>query len=698
MKHLHIIFGIFVLCNIAISGAASFDISNMPAYTWRADSTDTVAQSDTTVATDTLAKDSMAMDSVAKDSLATDSLAMGSVAKDSLATDSLAMDSLAKDSLATDSLAMDSLAKDSLAKNTLLNDSLLRDSLAMDSLAKTIFNKEKRVYVHFSEKPKADPDQKKIQGFIALYKKNMAEMKSDGYIAAYTPWKGSFEGCSRRTLDMYMDGIGILMNLINIDTLEHRYDRLTERREQILELYDLAVDNIDDLNAQIDRKRTKDTLSVAKLRATQLSKYKDCWVLDSSYNTKDTTKNIKYWKDKAKVENIERYWRDTIFASDHANAEIFYPRLKELVYSKDNNIGNQGYLYHVYYSGYYALKFARIINSHREKNSNFVNKYLKPEIDSTKKFVMKRYEDYKEVLPTLISKSNIHYNTIIKNSTNFTAKISDNLSKLDGAFMAGNDYEGWDKKFIKEIEDAGGIGNISREKTDEIIKRLSKAKDFYVSCFQALHRKWSEDNSFENTLAFADYAFRCEKYGDAYKRYDEIHKNMQFELAEHFDGKEHQLIIMYLKRAHAYQKAGGNKISDNISNYLELIELCPDDYQAYYKISHFCWGNKKLQGKDEVSERYDIMYAHEWMAKAREKFNKQKANAENYPNIDLSEEMDKKISEELNKLYNSLPDESQKAFYGDKYKEGTRKNTGVKVKVNNKEKDFPVLIKYYKNK
>ena len=238
MKSLYIISGLLLLCNIAVGSATSFDTHCQWSGVCKSDTTDTVARRDS-VTVDTLSNDTVAIDTLSKDSVA------------------LAVDSLSKDSVALDSLAA--------------------DSAKADSLANAVKEPLKREYVYFKEKQTPDPDQNKIKRLVLLYKKNISKRTLDGFAAAYVPWKGVFDGCERRTLDMYMDGIAIVYNMVSKDTIDHKYDKLTERREQMMELYDLAVDNLADLNLQIDRKRTSDTLSVAKLRAAQYNKFIDFW-------------------------------------------------------------------------------------------------------------------------------------------------------------------------------------------------------------------------------------------------------------------------------------------------------------------------------------------------------------------------------------------------------------------------------------
>ena len=633
MKSLYIVLGVLVLCNIAVAGTTSFDVPDQWRGVWNADTTDTLSI-------------------------------------DSLATDTLAIDSLAKDSAVVDSLVKDSAVVDSLAKDTLAVDSLANDSIVADSLARISMETTKRVYVYFKEKQEPDPDKNKVKRFIVLYKKNLAKKTLEGYATAYLPWKGAFDACERRTLDMYMDGIAILFNMVSKDTLEHKYDKLIERREQLMELYDLAVDNLDDLNSQIDRKRTTDTLSVAKLRAAQYDKYKDLWVLDSIYNSSDTLHNV--YND----ENV-KYWSNAPFFNDSVNRERLYPILKDIVFSNDNNIGKQGYNLYLVYSGFFKAKYASLINKNKS-NKQYVKKYLKPEIDSIRTYVGKRYSEYMEAYPSYISKDDKNYAAYIDNINKIQKEIVSELNRLDQAFISGNDWPALEAMFNERMAKEGMTDDLR----DEILRTLSGAPNSELY-FQMLASLYEKEPMYENALKVAEYTYKAKRYDDAYTYYDKIIKLHEFEI---FDLEDEEKLKIYLGRANAYDKNFTEKSAGQCVRLIELLQgaigVCSYDYRAYLAIG-MCYLNnsKKLKGPNEVLARAAYMSAYDWLLKAKDKFAAQKSESEKYANsnINLSDDLSANIEKIIRSAYSGLPQKQDIFMYN--YKEG---QTVPYMKINGK--------------
>ena len=158
----------------------------------------------------------------------------------------------------------DSMAVDSAKLKNLIPDSLIVGYLP-----------ERTSWKYFEVKERSADDVQKLK---TLYKKTMAE--HNGALHAYDGWKVAFNSTKERTLDMYLDGAKMILSRFCADTLNKRYDRLSEHRDELMELYDLAVFNLDALNAQLDKAKNKDTLSVAKFRGRQLRYYRDITMVD----------------------------------------------------------------------------------------------------------------------------------------------------------------------------------------------------------------------------------------------------------------------------------------------------------------------------------------------------------------------------------------------------------------------------------
>lgn len=112
--------------------------------------------------------------------------------------------------------------------------------------------------------------------YIALYKKQVGQSRrAKDYSDIYEHWKKAFCGNNNRYLVQYLDGITILNASIAYNMEQKNYDRVEQLGDELMELYELAVINIDSLNKQL--KEGSDTLTVAKLRAQQLELYQENW-------------------------------------------------------------------------------------------------------------------------------------------------------------------------------------------------------------------------------------------------------------------------------------------------------------------------------------------------------------------------------------------------------------------------------------
>ena len=557
MRSLYIIFAVFLLCNIAVTGATSFDLHPQQHGMLSADTIDTVAR-----------RDSMVVDSLAKDSMVVDSLAKDSMVVDSLAKDSMVVDSLAKDSVAVVDSIITAPAK-------------------------------KRVYVHFKEKPQPDSDQKKVKGFIALYKKNLSQKTIDGYVSAYTPWKGAFESCNQRTLDMYMDGIAILDCMVRKDTANRKYDKLTERREQMMELYDLAVDNIADLNAQIDRKRTADTLSVAKLRAAQFNKYRDCWVLDSIFNSKDTLHN-KY------NDQNRKYWVTKLAENDSASLEFMYQLHKEIVFSADNNIYDPERYY--FFAAFFKRYAIKKIKEYKTDNK-YISNFLKPEFESIIEYTTNKYSEYKK-----IRKNEEDNSKILNNIDAYEGRIASLLNDVKAGFI-GNDVEKLENHYNNLIAEQGGY---NKKNSEDIINRniLSKTKVYYEALIWWYN---NQEPSLDLALKIAKSAQSLKIYDQAAVWYGKIPDDelTKFEFSVLPNAEKAKIHYYAALNYHQFNKT--KYIGLKLDNLSAAIEYYPQYIDAYYFMGIYMqyYNNFKLEGiNKETSTKIKYLFAYDQFAKA----------------------------------------------------------------------------------
>ena len=623
MRSLYIIVFVLVLCNIALTGSASFTKHLQWDGAWMTDTVDTVANGS-----------SLAVDSLSKDSLAVDSLSKDSLAVDSLAKDSLAVDSLSKDSLAVDSLAKDSLAVDTLAK----------DSLAVDSIARFVVQPKKRVYVYFKEKPEPDADQKKIEGFIALYKKNISNKTVEGYAAAYLPWKGAFEGCNRRTLDMYMDGIGIILNLVRKDTLEHKYDKLTERREQMMELYDLAVDNLDDLNAQIDRKRTSDTLSVAKLRAAQVIKYRDCWILDSIFNGNDTIHNE--YSDSTRV-----YWIEKLRKSDSVSLEMKYKCYKDIVFSSENNIFDYNVFnnFSIYFRRYAAKEVRRLHADSTAAANTYIMTHLKPEFDSIIQYTNNRFAEYENV------RKNVK-GTDLAGLGRVTGNMEKNFFEVKKAFVTQDrgpiDIDKLAAPFIARKEQLGGY---NKDFAAEV-KEESRLLKHWIYLEALVWWYNNEEATFDLAEQITKSARAQKNFNVAAQYYEKLANDpmlyMEFEELSAVKKSE----IHYMA-ALCYQAYDASKnTAKKLDNLMAAVKITPQYYRAYELMGNimFAYAPKVNLGSKipkEIQDKIAYYHAYDKYNEALKAYKEFSANPENFEGIDEDPDFEKTIKKNISAAY-----------------------------------------------
>ena len=157
------------------------------------------------------------------------------------------------------------------------------------------YAKAKKVRKHFAIKPISAEE---YNACVKFYKENLPIREM---YKAYEPWKSVFNSSENRSLTLFNDGLPIILGCALTDTLMGVYDNLGRYREEIEEFYDIAIENVDKLNAQIDFSKGGDSITVAELRSQQYYHCINLAVLDSifhaSHHNTVTPDNIKEWKE-----------------------------------------------------------------------------------------------------------------------------------------------------------------------------------------------------------------------------------------------------------------------------------------------------------------------------------------------------------------------------------------------------------------
>jgi hypothetical protein len=351
----------------------------------------------------------------------------------------------------------DTIQVDSVALKNIIPDSLIVGYMP-----------ERTSWKYFEVKERTDADVAKLK---TLYKKALAE--HNGALNAYDGWKVAFNSTNDRTLDMYVDGARMILSRYCADTLNQRYDRLQEHRDELMELYDLAIHNLDTLNAQLDMSKIKDTLSVAKFRSRQLRYYRDITMLDSIYNGDSTNLLIS---------------RDTLMNrinNDITHLRFMYPRYKEIVTSTDMNVDM------VDIAMFAILSDIRIV---RDKETGLKQDVRKANFEQDCELVRKRVDEifaYIEDPASIIYKDDIYKDgvTIGRWFNSQRRPIDEALRYGEGRFIDVSNFESlenyWAERFQKEGDyDAVINGPLERHKKSET----------YI---QALRLKFDVEPSFE---------------------------------------------------------------------------------------------------------------------------------------------------------------------------------------------------------
>ena len=459
-----------------------------------------------------------------------------------------AVDSIAVDSIPVDSISV--AAADSLSKSAV--DSVAVVDTDTICIPRTIAASERRYFKH---RPMSQEDKQ----MLTTYYKEILSVGNQGelYLKAYEPWREVFVADTNRSLDLYIDGVGIITSCIANDTTQHRYDRLSQYKWELMELYDMAVADIENLNSQLDKVRSKDTLSVAKFRGQQIAYYRRLTQYDSIFNS--THHNV------LNSEN-EQYWEDVIF-KDSTHMLYLYPRYRELLQSDDNNL-NMAHIAH-----FAKMVYFKIIIDNRNLGSSRAKEYY----TSDKDLINAR-------VPGILSSAS----TVEKLSNGLTvaeyyAGLADNASGTllqgESAFISSDDYGRLEEYYVQRLDKDGN--KVWQEILSSALSRSTTSELYY----QALVHKYIGDQAefieesgptFDLALKIARYAQGMNKYGDAIKYYDLAFLEMEFYELTPFEQAQ-----WYLRMVQVMQdaKQSGQRCYVYVK---KAMDACPEYPEPYY--------------------------------------------------------------------------------------------------------------------
>lgn len=564
-----------------------------------------------------------------------DTLAADSIVKGTLA---VAVDSVAADSLMT---VTDTLSVDTVTKAVPVNKSeVITNVLASRETYNLSWNVPLSVLNKISDKDRA---------LLISYYKNIikADHSPEAYVKAYSPWREAFMGSSDRSLDLYTDGVGIIIANIDADTLHHEVDRIGILAKDLMELYDLAVKNVDKLNAQIDFTKTKDSITVAKLRAQQVSYFRRFFEIDSIVHAAHhNTFN---------AEN-ELYWENFMF-KDSTQMNILYPWYLEILSSPDTDVN----IMHV-------AHFAKLLDYKFIKDNKISLEYAKEnftrdrELAEAKAIVLLENAD-----PFKIVDKNRNLNQKDYYASQFKG-IKSTLDKTQSRVIAIDDYASYEKLFAERLKNEGP------KMWPEILNSpLSKytSSELY---WNALVHKYNNNEqaefipdagpSYELARQIAELSLKQGKYKEALNYTDYAMAFPEFDAETDFKKAQTYMIIVQ-----TYDKVGGYT-RERMKYIKKAMEICPDYPEPYYyeasAIFNVSLGNKASQ---------EAKFAKYWIAYDRYELAKSKLTALS-PGTDIETKLTVEIINNAQvACRNRFPDTM--TFFQLGWKEGTPKTLSL---------------------
>ena len=473
--------------------------------------------------------------------------------------------------------AVDSLAVDSAALKSVVPDSLIVGYMA-----------PRTSWKYFTVKERSADDVYKLK---TLYKKTMTE--HNGALNAYDGWKVAFNSTYDRTLDMYMDGARMILSRVACDTVNGRYDRLAEHRDELMELYDLAVFNLDALNAQLDTAKNKDTLSVAKFRGRQLRYYRDITILDSIYN--GDSANIVISRDTL-VNRIN---------NDITHLRFMYPRYKEIVASTDMNVDM------VDIAQFAILADIRIV---RDREIGLDRDTRKENFEADCELVRKRVDDllaYIEDPTSIIYKDDIYSArdgvTVGRWFNSQRRPIDEALRYGEGRFIDVSNFEAlenyWAEKFQKEGDyDAVINGPLANHKKSET----------YI---QALRLKYDVEPSFDLARRISTRSYeKAEAHNAKDKNFADaiLYLERAFKFPEFKSQTAFAQARLYLNMARYQDEA--KRRSSTITYIKKAKSACPDYPEPYFMEAD--WVEKAKLGSNKFVNGVKYCAVYDLYAKA----------------------------------------------------------------------------------
>lgn len=485
---------------------------------------------------------------------------------------------------------------------------------------------------------------KSRDALISLYKKEIGTDKSrENYRRVYEHWKKAFCARPDRHLVQYLDGIAILNASISADTVQKRYDRLKMYNEVLMDIFELAIVNIDTLNSQISG---TDTLTVAKLRAQQLEYLRANWQLDTIMNspivTKDNTvykKNESSWYSNIVKDgkNEEINWDNVLFANDIMNTKI-YNMTRSIVESEDLQLEMKD-----------IDAFAKTMFYKFRKDTMRVGLPKARQIYSSDTTLA-----FKKARSILAA---VKPDEMLGTGVNAVSKLDYFTSVYQrGINRRFSEMASWvvdSKDIVRLVEVLERRWNTEGDTVvDQILanKVIATNKDYLPAMnlyYKALRNKNEKEHTYDRTLNIINRAAALKLYNDVVSYAEELVLTPEFQ-----EESGYKQAVMYLRIVDAYTGINGS-MRQKYPLIMKAIKACPEYSDPYYYRANLVYSSSRKAG-------ISFCVAYDLYAEAKQKRTLIPEDSDIKPIYSVE-----RIQEQMNKCIQYFPE------YSDEYQKGS---------------------------
>ena len=283
---------------------------------------------------------------------------------------------------------------------------------------------------------------------------------------------------------------------------------MLEFRDELMELYDMAVGDIDRLNSQIDRTKSKDTLSVAKLRARQVYSYLEITAAHMAYTVDTMSKN-----------DCRQYILNE--KKNREYAAFMYPRYKEMLKCGDLNID----MIHLYYFSILAKNRITLDKEVGLSQSERLNNF-----NEDKDLLLARADEIFNAPDLDLYATHDKTNQTVWDAySKYNNQIGIALNQAASLFLDNGNYEEIEKHYASRLQKEGNDPNFRAEVLNgqlrayaesdvylDILRREYKDKPSYASAKQIAvryYRKYAKTKIVQDLIdSYAYYKNAIEYY------------------------------------------------------------------------------------------------------------------------------------------------------------------------------------------